>query len=155
MKNADLANVQNEDADVDSDGDSVMADEGNYKLKPLSFLKKVQGDASLFLNRFSGSAARLKTCKHYSHFSCLQKYIEQQLTGEEGRFHSKVAGYSRGEFSCPICKSLSSTLVPSISLDKVMPHAAVEIDGSRLSLLNYFADFFSNLILKQQGLVYT
>jgi hypothetical protein len=157
LRNADLAKVTGKagDEEVDSDGDSLMAGEtAAYKLQPIAFLKEVQGEAASFVNRFTGSGAHLKTCRHHAHYSCLQKYAEQQLTGEEGQFQARVAGFLKGEFACPICKCLCSTLMPALGLDKIVPHAAAELDESRVALLGNYADFFSTLMLKQQGLVY-
>lgn len=114
-----------------------------------------------YLNPRTGASSVLTHCKHYSHRSCLAKYKQEQEASLDGQYQRQLAGFSSGEFTCPICKGLSNCLLPSVPLSTVqkLSPGLFECDSEDklvmsnelIGLLGFYMDALSEVMKAMRG----
>lgn len=78
------------------------------------------GEESWFLsnNMAYESGVHVQTCGHHVHLACHDSYLNSLYTSQ--RHHN--LNVDRGEFSCPVCRQLSNSVLPlSPQLDRAAP----------------------------------
>lgn len=78
------------------------------------------GDESWFLsnNMAYESGVHVQTCGHHVHLTCHDSYLNSLYTSQR---HNNL-NVDRGEFSCPLCRQLSNSVLPlSPQLDRAAP----------------------------------
>ena len=70
-----------------------------------------------FLPSLLSSAPHTTSCGHVMHATCWQKYFDDVSESERSRYHTRHPtsfDTEKSEFLCPLCRSLSNSVIPLI-----------------------------------------
>ena len=79
---------------------------------------------NLFINSDLRNVSYASGCGHWFHYECFNKHIEQQKVRDRSRTLSRPRrnyDEKKGEFICPMCKSICNLMIPVMSPSKINP----------------------------------
>lgn len=111
-------------------------------------IKKLEFDPSSleqeeFLDKDDAGVV-IQTCRHMIHYECLNSYKTQNFESRQRML--LIEDLSINEFSCPLCKHYSNTIIPPVKeLERFVQSSMSELDNDKIgsSFVNMLLDLIN------------